>query len=142
MSKLPVVIQSKATRLTKGLPISPNVALDSFNMLVQAHRDYKQTVEIEKTKRATSEAWRDVNVARLENQREILQSYLKDAFAERRHTIDEMFSRLDEGMASGNLEVVNMAMQGIVNIVQSSPLKEAEKILQAMNDPNVQHIEF
>jgi len=143
MSKLPATTLSNVTRmssLTKSIPT--NAALESFNLLVQAHHDYKQTVEVERTKRAASAAWRDVNITRLEAQREFLQTYLKQTFAERRHSIDEMFKRLDAGIADGNLDVVNMAMNSIVSIVQSSPLKEAEKVIQAMNDPNVQHIEF
>lgn len=142
MSKLPTLSSQNVTRISKAMPVSPNAALEAFNMLVGAHREYKQTVEVEQTKRAASAAWRDVNVERLKQQGEFLQNYLQNTFAERRNTIDKMFKRLDDGVANGDLDMVNMAMNSIVGIVQSSPLKEAEKIIQALNDPSVQHIEF
>ena len=143
MSKPPATILSNVTRMPAlGKSVPTNAALESFNLLVQAHRDYKQTLEVERTKRALSADWRDVSIARLENQREFLQTYLKETFAERRHSIDEMFKVLDKGIADGNAEIINGAMNSIVGIVQSSPLKEAEKLIQAMNDPAVKHIEF
>ena len=143
MSKPPATILSNVTRMPAlGKSVPTNAALESFNLLVQAHRDYKQTLEVERTKRALSADWRDVSIARLENQRDVLQDYLKRTFAERRHSIDEMVKVLDKGIADGNAEIINGAMNSIVGIVQSSPLKEAEKLIQAMNDPSVKHIEF
>ena len=53
-----------------------------------------------------------------------------------------MFKRLDEGIASDNPELIGKAMSAIENTVKSSPLQEASQILLAMNDPNVEKIEF
>ena len=53
-----------------------------------------------------------------------------------------MFERLDKGIEAGNMDLVNVAMESITTIVKSSPLKEAEKIIQALNDPNIEKIEF
>ncbi len=53
-----------------------------------------------------------------------------------------MFIRLDKSIEDGNMEVMNAAMGSIVNIVQSSPLKEARQIIQSLYDPNVKRIEF
>ena len=73
---------------------------------------------------------------------EFLKAYLAETFKERRHSIDEMFERLDKGIEAGNMDLVNVAMESITTIVKSSPLKEAEKIIQALNDPNIEKIEF
>ena len=123
-------------------PASPTAALDAFNLLVKSHHDYKVTAQQEETKRANIAAWRDTQVASIQAQKELLHDYLAHTFAERRHTIDEMFARLDRGIEDGTMEVMNMAMSSIVNIVQSSPLKEAKQIMQALHDPNVKRIEF
>lgn len=79
---------------------------------------------------------------KIEQQTEFLKAYLAETFKERRHSIDEMFERLDKGIEAGNMDLVNMAMESITTIVKSSPLKEAEKIIQALNDPNIEKIEF
>lgn len=123
-------------------PASPTAALDAFNMLVKSHHDYKVIAQQEKTKRADIEAWKDTRIASIQAQKELLHDYLARTFAERHHVIDEMFARLDKGIEDGNMEVMNMAMNSIVNIVQSSPLKEARQIMQELYDPNVKRIEF
>ena len=83
-----------------------------------------------------------INVGKIEQQTEFLKAYLAETFKERRHSIDEMFERLDKGIEAGNMDLVNVAMESITTIVKSSPLKEAEKIIQALNDPNIEKIEF
>ena len=124
------------------VPTSTTAALDAFNLLVKTHHDYKVTAQQEHTKRADIAAWRDVQVASIQAQKDLLHDYLAQTFAERRHTIGEMFARLDKGIEDGNMDVMNMAMSSIVNIVQSSPLKEAQQIMQALYDPSVKRIEF
>lgn len=130
------------SKVAGKVPANPASALEAFNMLVKAHHDYKITAETERTKRSAIEAWRQVQVGNLQMQKELLQSYLSQTFAERRHVIDEMFDRLDQGIESGNTDLMNMAMSSIVNIVQTSPLKDAQVIMQSIADPNVQRIEF
>ena len=130
------------SKVAGKVPANPASALEAFNMLVKAHHDYKVTAETERTKRSAIEAWRQVQVGNLQMQKELLQSYLSQTFAERRHVIDEMFDRLDQGIESGNTDLMNMAMSSIVNIVQTSPLKDAQVIMQSIADPNVQRIEF
>lgn len=121
---------------------SPDMASQAFKMLVDAHHEYRMTVQAEITKREAIHAWRDVKVGEIEQQAEFLKTYLAETFKERRHSIDEMFERLDKGIEAGNMNLVNSAMESITTIVKSSPLKEAEKIIQALNDSNIEEIEF
>lgn len=121
---------------------SPDMAFQAFQMLADAHHEYRMTVQAETTKREAIHAWRDVNVGKIEQQTEFLKAYLAETFKERRHSIDEMFERLDKGIEAGNMDLVNIAMESITTIVKSSPLKEAENIIQALNDPNIEKIEF
>lgn len=132
-----------AKNVVSKVPVSSTAAaLEAFNLLVKSHYDYKMIAQQERTKRAEIAAWRDVQVSSIQAQKELLHDYLAQTFAERRHTIDEMFARLDRGIEDANMDVMNMAMNSIVNIVQSSPLKEAQQIMQALYDPNVKKIEF
>lgn len=117
-------------------------AYQGFEMLVKAYADYKTVCQTEHTKREAIAAWENVHLTKSNNQREFLESYLKERFAERRHVIDEMFVRLDQGIENDNPELITMAMSAIENTVKSSPLQEAGQVLMAMNDPNIDKIEF
>lgn len=117
-------------------------AYQGFEMLTKAYADYKTICQTEHTKREAIAAWREVQLTKTNNQREFLESYLKERFAERRYVIDEMFKRLDKGIESDNPELITTAMSAIENTVKSSPLQEAGQVLMAMNDPTVDKIEF
>lgn len=117
-------------------------AYQGFEMLTKAYADYKTICQTEHTKREAIAAWREVQLTKTNNQREFLESYLKERFAERRHVINEMFERLDKGIESDNPELITTAMSAIENTVKSSPLQEAGQVLMAMNDPTVDKIEF
>lgn len=121
---------------------SPTAALEAFNLLVKEYSNYKQVVETEQTKRLAIEAWSKSKSQQTKAKKDILKKYLKASFVERRYVIDEMFKRLDTGIETGNDQLIIAAMSGISDIVKSSPLQEAEKIIQAMNDPDIKKIEF
>lgn len=121
-------------------PIS--IAAQGFEMLVNSYADYKTICQTEHTKREAISAWKEVQLNKTNNQREFLESYLKERFVERRHVIDEMFDRLDEGIKNDDSELISMAMTAIENTVKSSPLQEASQVLAALNDPSIDRIEF
>ena len=134
-----VIRNSKKAFTSSKNPVSN--AAKGFVMLVNAYADYKTVCQTEHTKREAISAWREVQLSKTNNQREFLESYLKERFIERRHVIDEMFHRLDQGIESDNPELISMAMTAIQNTVQSSPLQEASNVLMAMNDPSVDRID-
>lgn len=148
--KLPKVIRSvnpKVIRSVNPAMIATRVNLalgakEAFDILVSSHYEYKKIAEEEKTKRASIEAWREVNVGKIQHQTEILKSYLENTFSERRYAIDEMFDRLDVAMQTGNMDLMSAAMGGIVSIVKSSPLQEVEKLMMDLQDDNVEYIDF
>lgn len=124
----------KNTPATKGP--SPLQAVEAFGQLVSAWKEYKITKEVETTKRAQIAAWRDVELTRLDHQRGLLESYLTQTFQERRTVIEGMFNTLDQGIANGDNQLVSMAMQNIISVVQTSPLQGVQKILAQMEDTN------
>lgn len=141
MSKIKTIATVLPKVVSKS-PVSPLSAVDALTMLIKAHQDYHQISQTEQTKRQAISAWSDVQVTKLNAQKELLQDYLSHTFAERRVVIDGMFKCLDEGISKGNSDLINNAMSSILDVVKSSPLQEAEKLINAMNDPNVQKIEF
>lgn len=140
MKNLPTTIPTTVLSKMPKDPVSN--AAQGFTMLVSAYKEYKTICQQEHTKREAIQAWKEVQVGRTNAQRDFLESYLKERFTERKHVIDEMFKRLDEGIANDNPELISMAMSAIENTVKSSPLQEASQVLMALNDPNVDKIEF
>lgn len=130
--------------LKKGsvLKAPPTAALDSFRMLLDAHSDYKKTVQLETTKREAIVAWRDTRIKDLENRRAVLESYLTYSFSERRDTIEAFFQRLDRGIDEGNDHLISEALNGIVAIAKQSPLADVDKLLGDMADDSVKSIEI
>ena len=137
-----IIAKSKKAIKTVSSKNPVSSAAQGFEMLVNAYADYKTVCQTEHTKREAIASWKEVQLTKTNNQREFLESYLKERFAERRHVIDEMFQRLDQGIESDNPELISMAMSAIENTVKSSPLQEASQVLMAMNDPTVDRIEF
>ena len=56
--------------------------------------------------------------------------------------IDGYFDALNKGIENNNNVAIQMAMSGLVNLVQSSPLTSVNQFLAMMDDPNVKEIEF
>lgn len=65
-----------------------DAASNSFFRILEARNEYKKIAAQEKTKREVIGAWRDVRLAELKNQQEILRLYLENTFKERRKMID------------------------------------------------------
>lgn len=128
----------KYTPATKGMssPISPLQAAEALGQIISAWKEYKKTKEIETTKREQIKAWRDATITRLDHQRALLESYLKETFKERKSVIEGMFNVLDQGIAKGDNQLVSMAMQTIISTVQTSPLQGVQHIFTQMEDVN------
>lgn len=75
-------------------------------------------------------------ITRLDHQRALLESYLKETFKERKSVIEGMFNVLDQGIAKGDNQLVSMAMQTIISTVQTSPLQGVQHIFAQMEDVN------
>ncbi len=125
------------------LPVNHiNAAGDSLKMLAGAYLKYKETSEIEKTKRAAISAWRDTKVLELNNQKEILELYLKESFKERALNIEGFFETLDKGIASGNDDLIKQSIGAILSIANESPISNAANLMAAMRNPDIKEIEI
>ncbi len=121
-------------------PVTP--AILAFNNLVNAWKECSIVTEQEKTKRENIRAYREVSVRAIEENSAVLKLYLKNTFAERAFVIQEMFDRLDEGLSSGNTEVISLTIAAIVDVAKQSPLAAARELIANYHDPNVAMIEI
>lgn len=128
--------------VSKAPKPSPAMAADAFQSLQTAFFDYKKTVAVEQTKRLDISARRDVELGKIQAQKEILELYLKESFKERSKQIEGLFLALDKGIDCGNMEVVGAAMSSIVAIAKESPLAQATKAIADLRNPDVKSIDW
>lgn len=122
--------------------ITPTAALSGLQTLLNAHQEYSRIRETEQTKREAIKAWRDVEINRSNQQIELLKIYLKESFAERRQMIDGLFDTLNRGIEMNNDTAIQMAVSGLINLVQTSPLSSLDKYIESLNNKKSQHIEI
>lgn len=128
------------TPIPSAIPV--HVAGSVMSRLIETHHEYKKLAAQEKTRREAINAWKDVRLADLKSQKEILRQYLEETFKERKQMIDGLFEALDKGIENNNPELINVAIGGIVNIASQSPLQQVDKLMFAMRNDDVKVIEF
>lgn len=114
----------------------------SITMLFEAWCDYKNTQETEITKRVAIASNREVSIAKIKAQRDVVEQYLIHSFSERRQVITGMFETLDKGIANGDERIIGMAMQSIVETIKTSPLQGIQDMMQQLDSPNIDAIEI
>lgn len=117
-----------------GLPLDPTQALRS---LVEAHRDYKQVREVERTKRAEIRARSQIATARIEAEASVLREYFAQAFAERRASFDQAFAVLRAGLEKGDDHAIDAGLTVIITLAKESPIKAAAEAIQQLRDRQV-----
>ncbi|MGL5660771.1 MAG: hypothetical protein ACRDCX_06000, partial [Aeromonas sp.] len=126
----------------KSISIPPTMAIDAFQNIQSVYANYKKTVAIEKTKRHEISAWRNVEISKIQAQKEILELYLKESFKERAIQIEHLFIALDKGIDLENMDIVGNAMASIVAIAKESPLAQAREAISALKDPTIKSIDW
>lgn len=105
--------------------------------------NYLNTAEQERTKREMIANWREVSSEKIAAQKQFLMQYLDKTFEERKENFSQFFNALDKGIESGNIEIVNAALNGIVDLAKSSPLKaEVSQVLAAIDNNNITEFKF
>lgn len=135
-----MIVAKKATA-TK-VPADPAMLIEAAERMVNAVAHCKAICEQEKTKRADISARKEVEIERIKAQRSALELAINNTFKERRVNFDRLFDALDQGIAKGDLDVMNIAMGGIIAQIQSPAMKEVGQIMASINSPNAGHIEF
>lgn len=123
-----------------GGPMMP--AAEGFKLLVDSWLEYKKVKENETTKREAIRAHRDVAIERINAQKEVFQNVINHTFAERAKNFDHFFATLDKGIEEKNDQIINGAMQMIVNQMQTSPLAGMNEFMAMINNPDVDAIEI
>lgn len=132
----------KAKKLTSAKGVGYDAAHESCRLLFKAYLDYKNVVQVEKTKRKEIGAWRDQQLAQIERERHILELYLLEVFKERAKTIGAFFEKLDVAIDRGDDKLLEQSIGAILTIVKESPLAQAKGLIQAMQNDDVRVIDI
>jgi len=118
---------------------TPAEALTMIDDLVKMTGEVEKFREAQKTKRTAIEAEKDVALARLQAQKELLLEYLDKTFDERKLNFQKYFDVIDDALVKGNTKQLAMGLNSINELAQSSPFKDLANIDQvgkALEDKN------
>lgn len=104
--------------------------------IIKAAVEYMRIHEEESTRREYIRAQSDALVAALNYQRDIILAYFEHRFAERRSALDEFYALLRESVDSGDTARLQVALAGILGIIQDNPLGELAEFREKWADPN------
>jgi hypothetical protein len=99
--------------------VNPIAALENITKHVTEWQNIKQQ---EKTKRLEISAKRDILIENIHAERDAFLEVLRLNYEERSKIYEELFSRLDQSLESGNIEIAQLAMSGIVEQIKANPL--------------------
>ncbi len=133
-------MMKKAMSLFSKAKPSPTQALEGLKTFAEVVKDNHKITEEETTKRVNISAIKDVEIEKIQTQKEILKSYFEGIFSERRYMIEQMFDKLDKGIENNNLELIQMSMSSIVSIAQESPLKQVASLMSDFKNDDVKSI--
>lgn len=119
---------------------SPLQLVEGMKAMADAYKEWNRITEQEQTKRQAIDAWKQCQLKKLNDQREMMELYFQKTYAERAQNFSELFARLDKGIELGDPTLVAGCLQGIVDIAKTSPLAGVKEIFQALDDPNVNEI--
>lgn len=103
---------------------------------IAAIADYFRTMQMEATKRQAIIANREVLIARITAEKDVLLAYFDHKFAERRAALDEFFELLHHAVASGDNQQLVAALSGILTIIQDNPLDDFETFKEKFQNPD------
>lgn len=117
------LIQKTKNKLTGRSLKTPSEVASTLKAFSEAATDAVKFCEVQKTKREEKKAERDVRIARLRVQRDIVMDYLERSFDERRYLFEQQFKVVDHALMTGNTEELALSLQSINDLAKSSPFK-------------------
>ena len=112
------------------------IAAQVIPQTISGIADYFRTMQEEETKRKAIDANREVLIARLTAEKDTILAYFSERFAERRAALDEFFKLMRRSVDSRDNHQLNVALAGILGIIQDNPLDDFETFKQQFQNPD------
>jgi len=121
------------TSIVRSIGVDGKVVIQNLNPLeiLREYLDYRKTVEEQETERERIAAKRDVAVAVIESEKEVIFEYFKLRFSERKDALRELFNVLHAAVGQKNEKAMDTALTGILGVLKDNPLKDFESFRQA-----------
>ncbi|MBE9232373.1 hypothetical protein IQ231_11960 [Cuspidothrix issatschenkoi LEGE 03284] len=116
-----------------------NGGAECLNEIVSAYYEYKRVVKEERTKCREIEAWEKTTLAEIEQKRDSFLAFLDHSFAERLKNFKALFNVVDQAIASGNNEHLQLALDKITELAKSNPFQDLANlstVQAALLDPD------
>lgn len=104
--------------------------------IISAAVEYMRIHEAENTRREYIRARSGSLVAALNNERDVILAYFEHRFAERRSALDEFYALLRASVNSGDTARLQVALAGILGIIQHNPLGELAEFREKWANPD------
>jgi len=104
-----------------GAVVNP---LDVVQTMVEYSQALITEVQRAETERTAIASWRDVQVGKIQAQRDVLLKALDLTFDERRENFRRLFDGLDSAMAAGDTAQTAAVLESITDLAKTSPFKE------------------
>ena len=117
---------------------SSGQVVDAVLGLVMMAGEVRKFEEAQVTKRIGIAAERDIAIANIKAQQELLQDYLNRSFDERAENFNRLFTIVDDALESHNMTAVAMGLESVVKLAVSSPFKDLRTVKEtaaALADP-------
>ena len=98
--------------------------------------DCFRAMQEEETRRQAIIANEDVLIARITAEKEVILAYFDHRFTERRAALDELFELLNYAVGSRDNHQLNVALAGILGVIQDNPLDDFETFKKQFEDPS------
>jgi hypothetical protein len=130
--------------VSKGLTnkMSPEQAFEGFKAIVDAHKENHKVTEVERTKREEIGAYRDIEIEKIQSQKEILKSYFEDSFSERKENFNKLFDALDKGIELNNPELIMHTIRAITDIAKDTPLNKMHEVASQLQSGELKRLSF
>ena len=118
---------------------NPAEAAQVLKRFIEVAGEVAKFTEQQKTERKEIEAKRDINISRIQAQKEIIMVYLEKSFDERKENFSKLFQVIDHAIANNNMQQLAMGLDSINQLAASSPFKALatlESTKEAINDKN------
>jgi hypothetical protein len=128
------IIQNGSKALKLDLVNLPAHVVTGATDIVTQVTNYLTFAQQEKTKRADITARRDVAIAEIQKQREVLLHAIDRTFQERAAVLQGQLDALEFAVKAGNVEIVALSLQSMVHVIQTSPFNNFNEVKKLLTD--------
>lgn len=108
--------------------LSPEHVIDAVFGLITLAGEVRKFEEAQVTKRIGIAAERDIAIASIKAQQELLQNYLDRSFDERAENFSRLFTVVDNALETNNMTALAMGLESVVKLAASSPFKDLRTV--------------